>query len=170
MVVGDFMEKIMIIGCPGSGKSTFSKQLAKKLEIPLLHLDYIYHIDNFKQISRDELKEMVTAFTNAHDSFIIDGNYGGTLEWRTQFCDTVILLDIETEICIKNVIARMNEEKRTDMAPGFDHTIMDGDFLDFVRNFKTKKLPEIKAILDKVDINKIVLKDYEDTQKFLNKI
>lgn len=160
----------MIIGCPGSGKSTLSKQLARKMNIPLLHLDYIYHIDNFKQISRDELKEMVIAFTSAHDSFIIDGNYGATLEWRTQFCDTVILLDIDTEICVQNVLDRMKIEQRDDMAPGFDNSIMDDDFLDFVRSFRDVKLPGIKGMLRNKDVNTFVLKDYEEIDYFMNKI
>ena len=160
----------MVIGCPGSGKSTLSKKLAKKLDIPLLHLDYIYHIDNFKHITRDELKEMVTAFATSHERFIIDGNYNNTLEWRTQFCDTVVLLDIDTDICVENVLKRMSEEQRDDMAPGFDNTIMDDDFLDFVKGFKVNKLPHIKAVLDRTDIHQIVLSDYDQMDEFLNSI
>lgn len=162
------MKKIMIIGCPGSGKSRLSKLLGKKLNVPVLHLDYIYHIDNFKQISRDELKEMVSVFTSSNDKFIIDGNYNGTMAWRTQFCDTVILLDIETEICVQNVISRMEEVSRDDMAPDFDNSIMDDNFIEFVRNFKNDKLPEIKALLDSKKITQIILKNYEDIQNFID--
>ena len=115
----------MIIGCPGSGKSTLSKKIGRITKYPVLHLDYIYHIDNFKHISREELKLMVERFASSHDQFIIDGNYGGTLEWRLQFCDTVILLDIETEVCVTNVLQRINEENREDMAEGFDNRIIE---------------------------------------------
>ncbi len=159
----------MIIGCPGSGKSTLSRQLGKILNIPVLHLDYIYHIDNFKHIDRDELKIMIETFTQSNDSFIIDGNYGSTMEWRTQFCDTVILLDISTEICVNNVLNRMNNEHREDMAPGFDLSIMDDSFIEFVRTFKQRKLPGIVALLDKVNMNRIVLKNYDEIEEFLKK-
>ena len=160
----------MIIGSPGSGKSRLSKKLAKAMHIPVLHLDYIYHIDNFHQISREELKSMVTTFAQGNEQFIIDGNYNGTMEWRTRFCDTIILLDIETEICVSNVLRRMNEGVRDDMAPGFDNAIMDDEFLEFVKNFKRDKIPGIYELLEQLDLNKIVLKDYEEVNQFLASI
>lgn len=164
------MNKIMIVGCPGSGKSTLSKKLSKKLDIPVLHLDYIYHIDNFQHISREALKEMVETFVSNNDRFIIDGNYGGTMEWRLQHCDTVILLDIETEICVANVMSRMNEEDRSDMAPGFDDTIMDEDFLDFVRNFKTQKIPGIKELLQYSNVHTYTIENYEQMNLFFENV
>lgn len=161
------MEKIMIIGCPGSGKSTLSKKLANRTNYPVLHLDYIYHIDNFKHINSEELKLMVESFTKNNEQFIIDGNYGSTLEWRIQFCDTVILLDIDSEICVNNVLSRMNEETREDIAEGFDNSIIDEKFIDFVRTFQVEKLPQIKEILNKYEINQIILRSYEEYNGFL---
>lgn len=164
------MNKIMIVGCPGSGKSTLSKKIGNKLDIPVLHLDYIYHIDNFQHISRDVLKEMVESFVTNNERFIIDGNYGGTMEWRLQFCDTVILLDIDTEICVNNVLARMSEEDREDMAPGFDNSIMDENFLDFVRNFRNDKIPDIKDMLKYSNVETYVIENYSQMQLFLDNI
>lgn len=164
------MKKIMIIGCPGSGKSTLSKILGKELKYPVLHLDYIYHIDNFKHITRDELKEMIVSFVDSNDRFIIDGNYGGTMEWRLQFCDTVILLDIDTDICVTNVLTRMSQEDREDMAPGFDNSIMDEDFLDYVKNFQKDKIPVIKDLLSRTSIETVTIHNYEEWNQFLDKI
>ena len=65
------MKKIMIIGSPGSGKSTLSRKLKEILGIPVLHLDYIYHIDNNNQISREELKSTIKEFVTNNESFII---------------------------------------------------------------------------------------------------
>jgi len=157
----------MIIGCPGSGKSRLSKLLGKQLNLPVLHLDYIYHIDNFKHISNDELKTMVESFATKNEQFIIDGNYGSTMEWRLQYCDTIILLDMDTSICVENVIKRMDEASRDDMAPGFDNSIMDEDFLAYVKNFRTNKIPGIKEQLIKNQKNTIVLTDYEEIDSFL---
>lgn len=36
------MKKVIVIGCPGSGKSTFSKALHKITDIPLFHLNMIF--------------------------------------------------------------------------------------------------------------------------------
>jgi len=164
------MKKIMVIGCPGSGKSTFSKLLGDKLDTKVLHLDYIYHIDNFKHISKDEFKEMITSFVTFNDKFIIDGNYGSTMEWRMQFCDTVVLLDIETEICLKNVLLRMEEGLREDMAPGFDNSVLDENFIEFVKNFKTDKFPKIVDLLSKnEDVEKVVLHNYLEMEEFIQK-
>ncbi len=157
----------MIVGCPGSGKSRLSKLLGTQLNIPVLHLDYIYHIDNFHQISRNELKTMIQSFVESHESFIIDGNYNATMEWRLQFCDTVVLLDIETDICVENVLKRMDESSREDMAPQFDNSIMDEDFLDFVKTFKTRKLPGIKELLLQHNKSTVVLTDYDEVDSFL---
>ena len=164
------MNKMMIIGSPGSGKSTLSKIVGKKLGYKVLHLDYIYHIDNFKHITRDELKIMIESFVSENDNFIIDGNYGGTMEWRLQFCDTVVLLDIDTEICLKNVISRSMQENREDMAPGFDNSVIDKDFLEYVKNFKKDKIPGIKELINSKDINKIILNDDHEVEEFINSL
>lgn len=47
------MNKI-IIGCPGSGKSYYSKKLKELTSFPLYHLDNIYHKEDGSHISRDE--------------------------------------------------------------------------------------------------------------------
>ncbi len=164
------MKKIMIIGCPGSGKSRLSKLLGKAMGIPVLHLDYIYHIDNFEHISSEKLKEMISTFASNNDAFIIDGNYQRTMEWRMQYCDTVILLDIDSNICLRNVINRMEEVKRDDMAPGFDNSIFNENFIEFVKNFKHDKLPVIKKLIKSKDIKNIVLKDYAEIEEFLAKL
>ena len=36
------MKKVIVIGCPGSGKSTFSRALHEIVGIPLYHLDMMY--------------------------------------------------------------------------------------------------------------------------------
>lgn len=157
----------MIIGCPGSGKSRLSKLLGKQLNIPVLHLDYIYHIDNFHQISRDELKTMIQSFVSNNDSFIIDGNYGSTMEWRLQYCDTVILLDIDSDICVANVLNRMDDIIRDDMAPGFDNSFMDEGFLEFVKNFRKDKIPGVKRLLKKHHVNTVILRNYKEIDTFI---
>jgi len=165
------MNKILVIGCPGSGKSTFSKRLTAKIGFALLHLDMIYHIDNYHNISREEFLKKIEDFIVHNESFIIDGNFSATLEYRLTKADTVILFDIDTEVCLTNVITRLNQKDfRDDMAPGFDNSIMDDDFLDFVRNFKSNRLPVIETMLADFSGTVIRFHDYTDVEEFFGNL
>jgi adenylate kinase family enzyme len=165
------MKKILVIGCPGSGKSTLSKELQKILGFDILHLDYIYHIDNDNQISRDELKMKINEFTEQRESYIIDGNYSGTLEMRLKSADTVFFYMIDSQTCVSNAIKRLSEPHRDDMAPGFDNSKMDDDFLDYIRDFNTMSIPRIEKILNEFDhIEVIRLYSYEDANNVLESL
>ena len=37
------MKRVIVIGCPGSGKTTFAEKLHKNTGLPLFHLDAIWH-------------------------------------------------------------------------------------------------------------------------------
>ncbi len=158
----------MIIGSPGSGKSTLSKELEEILLYPVFHFDYVYHIDNFTQIPRSELIEKLIHFMENNNQFILDGNYTSTIPVRLPYCDTVILFDLPTDVCIENAIKRTKlKVSRGDMAPGFDQTKMDDDFLGFIRNFKKDKLPSIKLYLSKYKGRIITLKNYKEKEELL---
>ncbi len=81
--------KIIVIGCPGSGKSVFSQKLKKLLNIPLFHLDMLYHNADGTHIPRDELEEKLKKIFTENEKWIIDGNYQRTLEMRMKECDTI---------------------------------------------------------------------------------
>ena len=104
------MKRILVIGCPGSGKSTFSKKLSKALNYPILHLDRIFHIDNYNQISKDLLKSKIKTFIDNHNEYIIDGNYSGTLEYRLQSADAVFYFNINLETCVNNALIRCKKK------------------------------------------------------------
>lgn len=92
--------KIIIIGCPGSGKSTFSQKLKDVLNIPLFHLDMLYHNSDGTHIFKEELEAKLRNIFIKNDELIIDGNYQRTLEMRMKECDTIFLLDYPIEVCL----------------------------------------------------------------------
>ena len=53
------MNKIIVIGCPGSGKSYFSKKLKDILDVSLYHLDLIWNKPDKTTISREEFDEIL---------------------------------------------------------------------------------------------------------------
>ena len=89
------MRKVMIIGCPGSGKSTFARALHAATGLPLYYLDMLYwNADKTtvsKEVFRGRLREILDT-----DAWILDGNYGSTIEIRLEACDTVFFLDYPT--------------------------------------------------------------------------
>ena len=89
------MKKIIVIGCPGSGKSTFARKLRDITGLPLYYLDMIWHKPDKTTVTREEFDTELEKILEK-DSFIIDGNYGRTLEKRFLCCDTVFLFDLPT--------------------------------------------------------------------------
>ena len=86
------MQKVIVIGCPGSGKSTFSRALHNITGVSLYHLDMLYWNADRTTVSKEVFRARLAEII-AKDSWIIDGNYGSTLELRMQACDTVVFLD-----------------------------------------------------------------------------
>lgn len=165
------MNKIMIIGSPGSGKSTLAFELEALLNYPVFHFDRVYHIDNNNQIPRTELISKLIKFMDENDTFILDGNYTSTINVRLPYCDTIILFDLPYDVCVNNAIKRTKiGEVRKDMAPGFDITKMDDDFLQFITDFRRDKLPQIEQLLKSFKGRIIRITSYNDKEDFLKRV
>ena len=159
------MKKVMIIGCPGSGKSTFSKSLNSILSIPLYHLDMMYWNEDKTIVEKDVF---LTRLKNAlsRKSWIIDGNYMSTMEMRLSECDTVFFLDYPTDVCIKGIEARKGK-KRSDM-PWVEADTYDEEFITFIKSFNIETKPKIIDLLKKYPLkNIIIFKSRIEADKYL---
>src|SRR5699024_2778613 len=107
------MRKVIIIGSPGAGKSTFARKLREKTGLPLYYLDLIWHRPDQTNISREEFDTRLREIL-AEERWIIDGNYLRTLEMRIQACDTIFLLDYPADICLQGAEERIGT-KREDL-------------------------------------------------------
>ena len=138
------MRKVIIIGSPGAGKSTFARKLREKTGLPLYYLDLIWHRPDQTNISREEfdtrLKEIL-----AEDRWIIDGNYLRTLEMRIQACDTIFLLDYPTDICLQGAEERIGT-KREDL-PWMEQEF-DREFRQWILDFPKDQRPCIYELLE----------------------
>ena len=161
------MNRVIVIGCPGSGKSVFSRALHEKTGLPLIHLDLLRWNADRTFVSREILLERLGPIL-ASDRWIIDGNYGSTMELRMRFCDTVIFLDYPTEVCLEGALARRGTP-RPDMpwveAPDEEP---DEEFFSFIQNYTQDNRPKVLSLLNRYpDKTHIIFHKREDADQFL---
>jgi adenylate kinase family enzyme len=114
------MQRVLVIGPCGAGKSTLSFALAQKLNLPIFHMDQLNWNPGWVESSKDELREKLSKII-ATDRWLIDGTYGGTLPERLVRADTVIYLDYPIRLCIKRLLKRIwtyRGRTRPDMTDG----------------------------------------------------
>ena len=160
------MNKIIVIGCPGSGKSTFSRALHKKTNIPLYHLDMMYWNGDKTTVRKEEfLKRLIEALQK--DSWIIDGNYSSTMEMRLKSCDTVIFLDYSLEVCLDGIKERQGKP-RSDMP--WIETEEDKEFVEYIMGFNSTQRPNILLLLEKYKNEKTIItfKSRKEAEDFLD--
>ena len=159
------MEKIIVIGCPGSGKSVFSRALHEKTGVPLYHLDMMYWNADKSKVERSAFHKRLSR-TLEKDAWIIDGNYGSTMELRLSFCDTVFFLDYPVDICLDGIRKRRGVP-RSDMP--WIETEEDTEFTEYVKDFNGQQRYAILELLKKYDNrNIIIFKSREEADDFLN--
>lgn len=142
------MERVLVIGSPGAGKSTFSRALAVHTGLPLIHLDAHYHLPGWQepdpQVWSAKVDELI-----AGERWIIDGNYGGSMDRRLAWADSAILLDYPTRICLWRLFRRISTlhgKVRSDAPPGC-HERFDWQFFLYVAAFRRAKTPAIERRL-----------------------
>ena len=167
------MQRILVTGCCGAGKSTFSKKLHSILKLELIHLDQYYHKPNWEEPEKAEWERTVYSLVQK-PSWIMDGNFSGTMDVRIKSADTIIYLDYPTLKCFWRVIIRIFKYHgvvRSDMANGCKEQF-NLEFLHFVLTFNSKFR---KGILQKLNLVKdekkvCVFKTNKQADKFLSQI
>ena len=147
------MKKVIVVGCPGSGKSTFARKLQEKTGLPLYYLDMIWHKPDKTTLTKEEFDEKLHELI-ARDEWIIDGNYSRTLEPRLQACDTAFVLDLPLEVCLAGAQARVGT-KRIDMP--WEETELSQEFLNYILSFSQQKLPRLLQLARQYSAQKQVV-------------
>jgi len=138
------MERVLVIGCPGAGKSTFARSLRDKLGLPLHYLDMLWHKPDKTNITQEEFDAGLTQWLKT-PRWIIDGNYIRTLELRLAESDAVFFLDYPPEVCLAGAQSRVGVE-REDMP--WVETELDPEFRQWILDFSTDQRPTILALLE----------------------
>ena len=163
------MKKIIVIGCPGSGKSTFSKSLHNLTGIPLHHLDMMFWNEDKTTVEKPVfLERLLKVIQNSE--WIIDGNYGATMDLRMQACDTIVFLDYPLEVCLNGIKERRGKP-RTDMPWIENEGEEDAEFIEFIKNYNLESRPKVMKLLNKYSYKDIyVFTNRDEADEFLNQL
>ncbi|BAZ51479.1 topology modulation protein [Nostoc sp. NIES-4103] len=163
----------MIIGSGGAGKSTLARELGSILGLEVIHLDTLYWHPGWVETPKLEWQSIIQDLT-LRESWIMDGNYSGTLDIRLAIADTVIFLDFPRMLCLWRVIKRSWQyagQSRPDMASGCPERLT-WEFLKFVWTYPITRRPNILNKLSQLPPNQqvIILHKPEEVREFVQTI
>lgn len=167
------MKRIIVLGNTGSGKSTFSASLAKKINIECLHLDTIVYKHDWQEKENEEINNKIESFISK-DSWIIDGNFLKRGLDRFYKADTIFFLDINRLTCFFSVIKRYfkykgkHRDSRSDLCDEkLTKSYLKWAISGFYKNSRKKILSIIENNKDK---NIIIFKNRRQIKKYLEDI
>ncbi len=164
------MRRVAVIGCGGSGKTTLANELARRLEIPVVHIDSHY----WQIIDGQRMESTPTRWAACHrrliakDEWVMDGMKLGALGQRLARADTVIYLDLPTSACLSGIVRRRMRYRgqlRPDL--GVDDRIT-WEFLRWVWSFRRRQRPVLLAKLASFEGHTLLLRRRRDIRRFLD--
>ena len=167
--------RISIIGYSSSGKSTLAQNLGNILNIPVLHLDKVNFLPEWKERNKEESKKIVEDFIKNNNKFIIDGNYiKFVYDLRMKLSDKIIFLDFDRFTCLFQAFQRYNKYKgkvRDSMTEGC-YEKLDWDFIKWIlfdgRN--EERINRYNKIIEEYKDKIIILKNRKEVDDFVEKI
>lgn len=165
------MQRVLVIGISGAGKSTFARRLALRTGLPLIHLDREFWNPGWKETPLPEWRARVAELA-ARDTWIMDGGYAATLDQRLPRADTVVWFDYPRARCLRRVawrIATTYGRVRPDMGEGCPEQF-DLEFVRFVWRYHAATRPRIEEALAlhlPRDARLVVVKRDDDAERFL---
>ena len=164
------MKRLLVIGCPGAGKSTLCRQVAALLHLEAIHLDSLYWRSGWVEAPQSQWMQDVAQALQG-ESWVIDGNYLKTLPPRLAAADTVIFLDLPRRTCLLRIVRRWlryRSTTRPDMPAGCFEKL-DWEFVKWVWDFPADQRPAILQHLRQVSPAKrvITLRSQSEVDQFV---
>ena len=162
------MERILVLGPCGAGKSTLAVRLGARLGLPVIHLDQEYWRAGWVEPASDEWAAQVEELI-ARPRWVMDGNYGGTLARRLERTQLVVNLDYPRSVFFPRMLWRSLSHlgrTRADMAPGCLERL-DPEFIRYTWRYRIDVEPRRRARLAASGVPVIALKSPRETDAWL---
>ncbi|MCX6819671.1 MAG: AAA family ATPase [Candidatus Adlerbacteria bacterium] len=166
------MNKIVLIGCPGAGKTTLARKLGAKLNIPVHHLDKYFWKENWTPTPQAEFRKIQDELMK-EDRWIVDGNFTKSIDNRVTKADTVVFFDFPKTTLVWRYLKRFVQDfnkVRPDMGgdnkASFNPTII-WNHITFVLKFPRN---EVYTTLKEhaQDKNVVILRNTKEVATFLD--
>lgn len=132
------MERIIIFGNSGSGKSSLAKTLSERYKAKHLDLDTItWKADQpGVRASFEESKDALMRFIEESDSWVIEGCYSDLLKEAARYSTEMIFLNPGIDACVENCKARPWEPHKYPTKEAQDENLK--MLIDWVREYETR--------------------------------
>lgn len=165
------MERVMIIGPCGAGKSTLAFRLSEQLGLPLIHMDKLAWKPGWVDRSNDELRQILLPLVT-RERWLIEGNYGSTLPDRLPHADTVVYLDYPIRLCLARLVRRLWRYRgcaRPDMTEDCPERL-DLGFLWYVLRWNEEARPRIEERVAPYADKLVRLRSPRETRDWLEQL
>lgn len=170
MVMLENYQRILILGCPGAGKTTLAKSLAEVLGLPLYQMDSLYWLPGWQRPDDDAFLLKLQAVAR-QPQWIIEGNYFRYLEARLEHADAIILLRVSTTVCLWRCWLRFLKRSYAKLLNGeniftaFRIAVAYRLFVN-IWTFNRKTLPKMHVLLQKKNLPVFEMKNMDEVTSY----
>ena len=141
-------QRVLVLGCGGAGKSTYSAAMGARVCLPVVHLDRLWWLPGWVNRSEEEFDALLCEELQK-PAWVMDGNYLRTLPVRLAKADCAVLLDMSAKECLASIRARVEKYRgrsRPDMPEGCPERV-DDEFETWIRTYRDETLPQVLRLL-----------------------
>ncbi len=140
------MQRVAIIGCGGSGKTTISHRVAAAIGTTITHLDAVYYDDEWNTLPPDTFAAVQQQLVSA-DSWVIEGNYATTLPIRLHRATHVIFLDLPATTCLWGIAQRRWRYRGGQHNQAGVYDRITWGFITYISSYRRQMAPRVRALI-----------------------